>query len=87
MGGSDGLLCAGEELVETVLTTGQDRTPGARLTTVLLALTHQLEISQSVKSKLFSPPTQTSSTRFGFETPGMRETFSKLAYRRRARDI
>ena len=46
MTSSDGLLCAGEELVETFLTTGKDRTPGAGLATVLLTLTEQLEISQ-----------------------------------------
>ena len=43
MGGSDGLLCAGEELVETVLTTGQDRTPGTGPPTVLLALPEDVE--------------------------------------------
>ena len=40
----DGLLCAGDKLVETVLTTGKDRAPGAGQPTVGLALREQLEI-------------------------------------------
>ena len=44
---SDGLLCAGDKVVETLLTTGKDRTPGAGVATVLLPLKEQLQIRLS----------------------------------------
>ena len=83
----DGLLCAGDKLVETVLTTGKDRAPGAGQPTVGLALREQLEIRLRSVNVMFSPPTQTSLTRVASEILRMRETFSKLADRMRARDI
>ena len=39
MCGPDGLLSAGDKFVETGLATGKDRTPGAGVATLLLALT------------------------------------------------
>ena len=89
MCGPDGLLCAGDKLVETSLTTGQDRTPGTGGATLLLALTEQSEISdcETNNAIMFSPPTQTFLTRFSGGILRMTETFSKLAYRRHARDI
>ena len=48
MAGGDGLLSAGDKLVEAGLATGQDRAPpGAGAPALLLALREQTEVSQA----------------------------------------
>ena len=95
MASCDGVLSAGDKLVEAGLATGQDRTPpSAGAPALLLPLREQTEVSVSPPNPpnppspvKLSPPTQRSLTRFCFGILRMTETFSKSPYRRHATDI